>query len=144
MDNQLKMPQPQGSSTGEYSDLLATWRHYSTLRFSVLTVFIVITSGLFSVALGLIGSAPRPSLALPAKVAGLFITAVFFCFEERIHAILHTLRSRAIQLEDTLGYCVWRRMHQDRWAQVTLVAITVATRALYAGIAIAWLWAFCQ
>jgi hypothetical protein len=140
----MDTPQPQGITTGEYSDLLATYRHYSTLRFSIMTVFIVITSGLFSVALGLVGTAPRSSLAPAAKVAGLFMTAVFFCFEERIHAILHTLRNRAIELENALGYDLWRRMDQERRLRVTLLAINVATRALYCGVAIAWLWSFWQ
>jgi hypothetical protein len=90
----------------EYTEINNNIRHYSALRFHVLTVFFAATGGVASVAFGLFGIQARNSqfLSLSAKIAGLLLTALFFQYEWLIVEVLRKNRERGRELEKLLGY----------------------------------------
>ncbi|MGE3385083.1 MAG: hypothetical protein AB7L70_19325, partial [Pyrinomonadaceae bacterium] len=90
----------------EYTEINANIRHYSTLRFTVFTVFFVAFGGVAAVAFGLVS--PRdgvhPILNLMAKFAGFLLTILFFYYECLIISVLMKNRERGTELEKHLGY----------------------------------------
>ena len=93
----------KGDPRQEYEDLSSNLRHYGTLQFAQLTVFIAITAGLLSVVFRSDNSIP--SLAeIALKLAGLFISALFLVMTERITAHWSAYSKRAVELEKILGY----------------------------------------
>ena len=93
----------------EYHDASQNFRHYSSLRFAIFTVYIAVLGGLITVAFGdeakFIPSAPGY-----AKVGGLLFTIVFWLYEERAYQLLKHFRQSAINLEESLGYTQFNSM----------------------------------
>ena len=78
----------------EYAETLATIRHYSNLRFVVLTLFSVVTAGLFTAAFGTTVDNPilraRTQIILPA--VGLVASFLFLVLEVSIDQYILTCR----------------------------------------------------
>jgi hypothetical protein len=100
----------------EYSEVNNNRRHYSNLRFAVLSVFFAVLGGLVSVAFGIveIKSPTSPDIAFWARGAGLLITFVFFSFEIQCAGNLRHFRRVAIELETKLGYRQFRTRKSGR------------------------------
>jgi len=90
----------------EYAEANNNRRHYSNLRFAVLSVFFAVLGGVASVAFGIveIKSPTSPDIALWARIAGLLFTVVFFSFEILCDLNLRHFGRVAKELEDPLGY----------------------------------------
>jgi hypothetical protein len=123
-------------SKEEYTEVMAHLRHYSGLRFAVLTVFIAIMGGLLTLSFGVGMSTPDATLARVARLAGIVITLAFACFEYVIDSYLLTFGKRANDLEHALGYAVWsQRPTHLRWI------VTLAIGGLYLSVLVFWMFA---
>jgi hypothetical protein len=87
----------------EYSELNQNFRHYSALRFAILTVFFAVTGGLASVAFGFAQNVP-PTISFAAKIGGFLISIMFFMFEIILQSYLHHFGNTFRKLEKSLGY----------------------------------------
>lgn len=87
----------------EYSEINQNFRHYSALRFAILTVYFAGTGILLSVTFGTTSNTTE-SLRFLAKVGGLVITIVFLIFEHILNEYLRHFAKVAVELEKSLGY----------------------------------------
>ena len=87
----------------EYSEVNQNFRHYSALRFAILTVYFAVVGGLASVAFGIVKASPGV-VTLLAKASGLITTLAFFAFEIILERFLVHFSKVATQLEKALGY----------------------------------------
>jgi len=122
-----------GDPKEEYKDLSDNMRLYVNLRFAQLTIFSALTGGLI-VVLFSEDNVPSPSAKIVLKVAGIFIAAMFWIMEERAADYWHHFRRRAVELEDLLGY----RLYKNRPTRRLLTA-TNASRAIYGGVIVFWI-----
>jgi hypothetical protein len=90
----------------EYHEINNNIRHYSGLRFQVLTVYFAAAAGIGAVAFGLIGAQSNPSefLKITARIGGFVTTALFFQYECLILEALTKNRVRGRELEVLLDY----------------------------------------
>lgn len=89
-----------------YSEANNNRRHYSNLRFAILSVFFAVLGGLSSVAFGIVEiKSPSPArILLGARIAGLLFTGIFFSFDILCDLHLRYFGKAAEKLEDSLGY----------------------------------------
>lgn len=89
----------------EYSEACNYYRHYSSLRFAIYTVYFAVLGGLIAIAFGLLETrAPNPiDVSRWAKFGGLLVTLIFFRLErlcelniEHYKSILKILESRLL------------------------------------------------
>jgi hypothetical protein len=87
----------------EYLDASANARHFQTLRFAELTIFIVMTGGLLNALF--VRTAPLPTHASAIiKLTGLLGTGLFLILEERTMLYWYNFVNRAAELEKELGF----------------------------------------
>lgn len=120
----------------EYSELCLTLRHYSALRFAILTVFFAVTGGLTAIGFEPGGVRPGGFLSIAVGTGGLLSVLVFWIFEERLIAYMRHHENRASELEKHLGYNVYSGRPKSR---LPFVKTPVATRLLYVLVAVFWL-----
>ena len=92
-----------GNARDEYLDASNNVRHYGTLRFAELTIYIAITAGLLTVTYG----RPAPQVVVVSagvKVAGLLVTTLFWILQERTMLYWYHFTNRAVELERDLGF----------------------------------------
>lgn len=130
------IPRHAESLRHEYTELSLTFRHYSALRFAVLTVYFGITGGLATVAFG-VAQVSNPSLQVFAKVAGAVVGLAFFLLEVLIERYLRFFVARASELESELGY----KLFSGRPAQPWPLQTRVATWGLFILIIGSWVYA---
>ena len=88
----------------EYGEICQFLRHYSNLRFAILTVFFAIIAGLALVSFK-IDFSPQPKFLIPiAKIAGFLMTIIFWIFVERTITFAKHYEHRANELEKKLEY----------------------------------------
>ncbi|NOG93111.1 MAG: hypothetical protein HND42_07715 [Armatimonadetes bacterium] len=87
----------------EYIDVSNNLRHWNTLRFAELTVFMALTAGLIN-AMYIGKGAQSFEAGLLLKCAGIFSTLAFFVLQERTMTWFHAFNRRAIELEKELGF----------------------------------------
>ncbi|EAR23090.1 hypothetical protein [Nitrococcus mobilis] len=116
-----------GNPEVEYTETLASHRHYSNLRFTSLGVFAVLFVGLVAAATGAGGALPDATgLRGYFIFLSLVLSLVFWAFEEGIDGYLRALGQRIIELETALQYA--RFSSRPHWANQLA---TPATRAPY-------------
>lgn len=109
----------------EYIDLSNNLRHWNTLRFAELTIFIALAGGLLNVLY--IGKADQiAEVSLLLKAAGILVSALFFLLHERTMAWWQAFRRRAIEVEKELGF----RQYTDT-PKASVFTSTNAVRAFY-------------
>jgi len=87
----------------EYLDASDNIRHWNTLRFAELTIYIALTGALLNAIIG--KSPPLPPLvSVPGKIAGLVVTILFFVLQERTMLYWYSFIHRAAELEKELGF----------------------------------------
>lgn len=93
----------EGNPKDEYLDVSSNIRHWNTLRFAELTIYIALTGGLLSAIIG--KSPPLPqAVSAPAKVVGLLVTVLFLVLQERTMLYWYNFVRRAAELEEELGF----------------------------------------
>jgi membrane associated rhomboid family serine protease len=100
----------------EYEQVCDTLRHYSNLRFVVLTVFFAFVGGDVAFIYGREKTAPlSPFVALAAKMAGVYGTLIFWFIEWRISGYVNSLEKRAKELEEKLDYKIFHRRAETKF-----------------------------
>ena len=114
----------------EYSEVNQNFRHYSALRFAMLTVYFAIIAGLVSVAFDTTQPSAS-SISWFAQLGGLLITLIFFMFELIVERFLVHFSRVATQLEQELGYSQFStkprsnvlKTHNATWSLFILLAL---------------------
>lgn len=90
----------------EYTEINNNIRHYSALRFAVLTVHFAAFGGIASTAFNFFGAqtGDTESLKLGARIAGILVTELFNHYASLIEEALKINRERGMVLERLLGY----------------------------------------
>lgn len=116
-----------------YRQAFENIRHYSSLRFSLLTAFVVISSGLFTIAL----QAKELTLQFFFPfIAGLVIAVAFGINELRINKILEFSADRAVELAGYLEIKTDTRPPRNAfWKWCTPVLVLT----IYAGSILMWI-----
>jgi hypothetical protein len=125
----------EGRRRSEYEQVNNNIRHYSSLRFAIITVFFAATGGIASVSFGLFGnqSADSEFLRICARFAGLLVTLLFLQYECLIGEVLSKNREIGRDLEKIFG--------SKQIASRSQVAITIShvlARALYISFLLFW------
>jgi hypothetical protein len=82
-------------------------RHYSNLRFAVLTVLFAFLGGAVTISTNLQQQSINEFYVTSVKVAGLLGTLVFWYFELRLAGFLEKYETRADEIEKQLKYQVY-------------------------------------
>lgn len=86
----------------EYSEVNENFRHFSTLRFAIFSVYFAVEAGVFSVAFK--SGQFDPNAVIFAKIGGLLVTLVFWVYQERVVRLIAHFMQIATKLEKQLGY----------------------------------------
>lgn len=125
-----------GSPLEEYKDASANMRHYSSLRFAQLTVFMAVVGVLLICVVRLSGASNELARSM-LKVFGLAVTVAFWILEERVVLYWDHHRRRAEKLEETLQFA----QYTGRRAPL-FVRGRAATRLLFGVAVVFWVIAF--
>ena len=131
----MAMPDVEGMRQ-EYTEINSNIRHYSLLRFTVLTVYFAAFGGISSVAFGFFvsQSGNNDFLETGARVAGFLVTILFSHYEYLIIEVLKKNRERGKYLEEKLGY---RQITLRSQNAITISQYTA--RIFYYTLALFWL-----
>ena len=118
-----------------YSEAANSYRHFSGLRFAIVSVYVAVVGTLGGVAIGVVGGPPRIPVIRFAAGAALLVTACFFtceiaCDRSRRHFI--TIMR---ELEPELGYTT-----MQRFPMPAPFTATWAFRILYIFNLVLWTW----
>ena len=92
----------------EYDKSIELYKHYSTVQFARLSVFVAVMSAGIVYLLG-DKSPSEPALSI-GNIAMIIVTGLFWIMQESdMYIVGHFLR-RSAQLEITLGYCGFSKM----------------------------------
>ncbi len=89
----------------EYLDVSSNLRHWNTLRFAELTIFIAVTGALMNITFG--GKITQPFTTI-MKLAGMLVTIFFLILQERTMSWWYRFVERATELEQILGFQQYR------------------------------------
>ncbi len=122
----------ENGANDEYLSVDTNVRHFQTIRFAQLTVFIAILGGLLSLLFTFASGLPT-WLSLSLKVGGLAITILFWILQERTMVYWNHFVRLAAQLEKGLGY----RQYSTRPRQ-GFVSGTNAIRGFFLVVCLFW------
>ncbi len=91
----------------ELKELGLQIRHYSNLRFAVLTVFFAFLGGAITIGTNLQQQVVNEFYIISVKIASLLGTLVFWYFELRLAGFLEKYEARADEIEKQLKYQVY-------------------------------------
>lgn len=121
-----------GDPRQEYLDASNNVRHWTTLRFAQLTIYVALTAGLLNVLFAK-GGPPPARTALAIEVAGLVTTLVYWLLQERTMLYWYGFVRRAAELEPGLGF----KQYSQR-PRAGLLSSANAVRALFAVMLLFW------
>jgi hypothetical protein len=124
---------PKEEPKVEYIDVSTNLRHWNTLRFAELTIFIAITGAMMNVVFGRSAELPR-SFSPLVKVAGVLVSILFLILQERTMQWWYCFVERAAELEQELGFQQYRRRPSGH-----RVTGTVAMRLFFIVIILFWI-----
>lgn len=119
----------------EFTEIGNSIRHYSALRFAILTLFFAFAGGTISFVYG--EHPPSEVLAkVGTQIAGIVGSLVLWFFEYRLQEEFLHLERRSAQIEQQLEYNVYKRR--------TLLRIRMfwLTSLLYGGVVLFWCLSF--
>ena len=97
----------------EYLDVSNNLRHWNTLRFAELTIYIAIIGAMMNVVFG--KPAPLPiTISSLVKIAGVLVSILFLILQERTMAYWYKFVERAAELEEVLGFEQYKRRPKAR------------------------------
>lgn len=90
----------------EYTQVNEFIRHYATLRFAIMTVYLAAMGGLLSVAFGFfeLKTGNLEHVKLWGRLGGLLTTTLFFIYETRVQSLINFRLKIGRKLEEQLGY----------------------------------------
>ena len=119
----------------EYTELGIAIRHYSALRFAILTIFCAFVGGLMA---GFVTLKLNPVLIVLINIIGTLGAFVFIIYELRLSTYMGHFETRATELENKLGYNLYsgRRKRNDT---PTLISFPLATKIFYISVMVFWM-----
>ena len=121
----------------EFNEISDSIRHYSNLRFAVLTLFFAFAGAGISFLYG--EHPPKQSFAIiGTQLAGIVGSLILWFFEYRIQDEFLHLERRAATVEKELGYDVYRRRTRFRIRMFWLTSI------FFGGVILFWCISFFQ
>ena len=99
----------EGQARDEYLDASSNVRHWSTLRFAQLTIYIALTAGLLNILCAR-SAPPVGRIAVAIEVAGFLTTVMYWVLQERTMLYWYAFVRRAAEIEPALGF----RQHLSR------------------------------
>jgi len=119
-----------------YTEAAASFRHYSNLRFAILSVYVALVGVLGGVALGIVGSAlPGSAVIRVAAFAAIIVTWTFFTCELVCERNRHHFANVMKDLEATLPCKA-----MIRFPVSSLFQAARAFKVLYSFNLVLWLW----
>ncbi|SYZ71981.1 membrane hypothetical protein [Candidatus Zixiibacteriota bacterium] len=117
----------------EYKDASDNIRHFQTVRFAQLTIFIAINVGLIT---ALYGKPTPPPLVtcIILKSAGIVVSVLYWILQERTMLYWYHFMHRAVQLEEELGFKQYSTRPPAGW-----ITGSNAVRLIYFAIILFWL-----
>ncbi len=104
------------AKSDEYSSCLENLRHYETIFFAHLTVYIAINGALLAIFAS--DKLPQEWVLRTARWAGVITSVVFWVNAEIYLYRMFHFRQRAAVLEPALGYQQYSSMREQSWRRV--------------------------
>lgn len=125
------------TAKGEYAEVCANFRHYSSLRFGIWAVYF----GTLILLAALLVNSPgmHPMMLVFLKIFGLLTTAVFWRYQEAMMAHLTYYSNRAKELEAILGY---KNLSMRPTPKPWFMRVDLATQLLYGFLVLFWISTF--
>lgn len=119
----------------EYTELGIAIRHYSSLRFAILTIFCAFVGGLIA---GLSTLKISIILNIFIKIIGTIGALVFVSYELRLSTYMAHFEQRVSELEEHLGYNLYsgRRKRKDT---IKIISFPLATKIFYFSVMFFWI-----
>jgi len=96
-----------GNLKDEYMDASSNVRHFQTIRFAQLTIFVALTGGILNILFG--RSEPLPGHSgVVIKLGGFLISVLYMVLHERTMLYWRHFVHRCAELEEQLGYNQYR------------------------------------
>jgi len=128
---QIRLPE---DLRAEYAEVGSYVRHYSNLRFAMLTVYFPVVGALGAVALGIVNGHSRViDVARVGAAGAALMTAVFFTFEVACERYLRFFGDHLRKLEQELGYSALTLRPRNRGF------VRIATNTLYVTSLLFWI-----
>ena len=109
----------------EYTEVNNNLRHYSSLRFAQMTIFLAISGALASTFLEK-NESLNPIIKFCIEIGGVFLTVMFWIMEESATKKWRAFHTRAINLEKDSNNKQWTNFPQSE-----LFSATNATRMIF-------------
>ncbi|HYX40349.1 MAG TPA: hypothetical protein VE821_01565 [Pyrinomonadaceae bacterium] len=89
-----------------YTEVNEYIRHYATLRFAIMTVYLAALGGIIAVAFSLVEIKAKniEQIKFWGRLAGLLTTVLFFIYECRVQSLINFRLKVGRELEAKLGY----------------------------------------
>lgn len=127
------------TAKGEYAEVCANFRHYSSLRFGIWAVYFGALILLASPLLLNHGASMHPTILIFLKIFGLLTTAVFWRYQEATMTQLAHYSARAKELEAALGY---KNLATRPAPKLWFLRMDFATQLLYGVLILFWISTF--
>jgi hypothetical protein len=120
----------------EYLDLTENMRHWNTIRFGQMTVFMALMAGILS-------SLYQSSFVFPdfvrlaLKTGGIIFTLIFWSLDYREMLYFRHFRTRAVELEEILGFRQF-----SRYPSAKIINSARLTGAMYFFVLVFWIGTF--
>ena len=117
----------------EYTEVNTYLRHYSSLRFVMVSVYFAVSAAVVSAAFGLVSpdEGMSPLVVRAFRSIGLGVTIVFF-YEWRLEKLIRFYQERARELEGSLPYNTMKKRPRSN-------LMFRATKGLYVMFTVFWL-----
>lgn len=101
----------------EYTEVNEHIRHYATLRFAIMTVYLAAAGGLMSVSFGFLEAhgLNADHVKLAGRFGGLLTTVLFFAYELRVQSLIDFRLELGRELEQKLGYKQFAMRPSWKW-----------------------------
>jgi hypothetical protein len=119
----------------EYSETATSYRHFSGLRFAILTVYVALVVALGSVALRVVGEGAGKEVSRMAAVGAFIVTVTFFTCERVCEFNRNYFVDVLKKLEGKLGFTTMTEMPKRRYARAAPMLAT-----FYSFNLLFWLW----
>ncbi len=117
----------------EYHELGQTMRHYSALRFAMLTVFFALVVGIITISFDATNA--DKFVMISTRIGGLIVTLAFWVFEYRLEVYMRHFERRVADLETALGYNIYTGR---KFGGVRFINTPLAIRILYFSVLVFW------
>ena len=118
----------------EFKQACELFRHYSNMRFAIITVYIAITTAILSVIFG--NNPPPDTTQYLLNIGGLLFTIIFLWFQEVAIKHLAAIATYGETIETSVNFKLFANRGKPKHK---IFYMAIATRILYSIFAIFWI-----